>query len=305
MASVPARLLRAFARARIKTTPVDYRYVRELRLRMGGAIVPTLVSRQVGLRPARPDELGGVGGEWVGVPGATRTVLYVHGGAYVGGDTRTYRNLAGRLAVRLGADVALVDYRLAPEHPYPAALDDAVAAYRALLDAGVDPARTAIGGDSAGGGLALATLLRAREEGLPLPAAAVLISPWTDLTCSGASVEANGEADAMLTGAMGRAGAARYGAGAELTDPGLSPLFGDLAGLPPILVTVDESEILLSDAERLVERIESAAGRVELLRGRGLLHVWPVFVPFLPEALATVRRLGDFLDAELEALEAA
>ncbi len=299
MSSVTARLVRRSLRAMVKPTPLDDRFVSESRRRIDGAPTPTFLGRHVGLRTVAPGELGATEGEWVGVPAARRHLVYLHGGYYIAGRTHLYRNLAARLATGLDAEVLLVRYRLAPEHPYPAAVDDAIAAYRALLDRDVDPATVAILGDSAGGGLTLAVLLRARAEGTPLPAAAVVFSPWTDLTCSSDSVDRNDAADDVLSAGALREAAACYAGDADLADPGISPLFGDLSGLPPLLVTVDASETLHDDARQLVERAEAAGTRCELHEETGLFHIWPALVPFVPEARRTVSEVVTFLDHEL------
>lgn len=299
MPSLAARLIRLEIRITMKPTSCGDRLVEETRRRIDRAPVPSLRRRQVGHRPILIDEIGRMHGEWVGVPAARRHVLYLHGGYYIAGRPRTYRNLAGHLATGLNADVMILDYRLAPEHPYPAAVEDALAAYQGLVGTGVDPATVAIAGDSAGGGLTLAVLLRAKSEGVPLPGAAVLFSPWTDLTCSGASVDRNDPADDMLSAAALRAAAACYAGPCDLKNPEISPLFGDLSGLPPMFVTVDNSETLLDDSLRLIEQTRAAGTRSELCQTTGLFHVWPVLVPYLREARRTVAEVVAFLDREL------
>ncbi len=226
-------------------------------------------------------------------------MLYLHGGYYIAGQTKTYRNLAGRLASGLRAEVVLLRYRLAPEHPYPAAVDDAIGAYRAMLANGVDPRSVAIVGDSAGGGLTMALVLRAKQQGLPIPAAAVVLSPWVDLTCSAPSIDRNDSVDDMLSAGALRRAAALYAGSADPATPDISPLLGELSGSPPVLVTVDSSETLLDDSLRLVDRLRACGGRVELRQTTGLFHVWPILVPFLPEARRTVRDIIAFLDTEL------
>lgn len=299
MPSLTARVVRRAVRATMKPLPADSRFVAELRDQIGGRPPPSLLGRRVGQRVLAAGELDGVAGEWVGVPAATRHILYLHGGYYVAGGPPTYRNLAARLAAGLDADVLLPDYRLAPEHPYPAAVDDGIAAYRALLATGVDPSTAAIAGDSAGGGLTLAVLLRAKAEGVALPAGAVLLSPWTDLTCSGESIDGNDAADDVLWAASLRAAAAHYAGTSDPALPELSPLFGDLSGLPPLFVTVDESEALLDDSLRLTERARAAGTSVELRRTTGLFHIWPVTVPYVREARQTVAEIVAFLDRTL------
>ena len=299
MTSLIARGLRPLIRSQLKPSAVDDDFAADLRRRITGVRIPSFLGRGVGRRVVEEGELGTVRGEWVGVPAAHRHVLYVHGGYYLAGQTQTYRTLAGRLAAGLGADVLLVEYRLAPEHPFPAGRDDVFDAYRAMLDAGADPGQLAVVGDSAGGGLVLALLLRARDEGVPLPAAAVLLSPWVDLSCSSGSVDRNDEADDMLSAAALRRAARFYAGSADPSDPAVSPALADLHGLPPIFVTADESETLLDDALAVEERVRAAGGRCDLRRTTGLFHVWPVFVPVLPEARETVTEIVEFLDREL------
>jgi acetyl esterase/lipase len=194
--------------------------------------------------------------------------------------------------------VLLAAYRLAPEHPHPAALQDGLANYRALIQR-FDPSSVALTGDSAGGGLTLALLQHARDEGLPLPAAAVLLSPWADLTEEAPSRSTNDQADDMLSRATLKGAASAYLAGADPRQPSASPVLGDLAGLPPLLVSVDESEILLDDATRIVEGAVAAGGQATLIRRSGLFHEWPTLVPSLPEACETVDEIVAFLDERL------
>jgi acetyl esterase/lipase len=272
--------------------------VRHLRRIVDRAPVVAPMPRGVARRPVAPGELPGVAGEWVGVPAATRAVLHHHGGAYVSGRPAGYRNLAARLARGLRADVLLARYRLAPEHPHPAALADALDNYRALLQR-FDPTSVAVMGDSAGGGLTLALLQRVRDEGLPLPAAGVLLSPWADLTDDAPSRASNREADDMLSPATLVGAAQAYLAGANPRDPSASPVFGDLRGLPPLLVSVDESEVLLDDAIRIVEGVTATGGQARLIRRSGLFHVWPVLVPMLAEARETLGEMVEFLEARL------
>jgi len=205
-------------------------------------------------------EAGGVPAEWVRAAGCSyeRVVEYLHGGGYVIGGLATHRELASRLSRSTGASVLVVDYRLAPEHPFPAALDDAVAAYRWLLAEGFDASSVALAGDSAGGGLVVATLIALRDANSPLPAAAVCLSPWADLTQSGDSVTTRAEIDPITSKAALDAMAAWYLGDHDPRDPLASPLFGDLAGLPPLLVQVGELEVLYDDAARLAERARDA-----------------------------------------------
>lgn len=227
-----------------------------------------------------------------------RHVLYLHGGGYCLGSPNSHIGMVARLAKRAGAVAILPDYRLAPEHPYPAAIDDCVRVYRALLDE-IEPSTLAIAGDSAGGGAALSTLCRLRDGGDPLPAAAYLLSPWTDLTGSGGSTATKAEVDPMLQPPFLREGAAMYAGGMPLDDPGLSPLFADLTGLPPTLIQTGSDEILLDDTTRLAERLEQVGVDTTVEIADGLWHVYPAFAGFMPEATAALVRAGMFLRAQL------
>lgn len=234
---------------------------------------------------------------WWFVPGRPtdgRVVLYLHGGAYVAGSHGTHRGLAASFA-RVGhARVLLPEYRLAPEDRFPAAVDDALASYRWLLEhEDVDPARIAVAGDSAGGGLAVALTVAARDDGLPLPAGIAVMSPWVDLTASGASVVTNDHNDIWLDGTL-IGPAARLYAGDDVAHPLASPLFADLTGLPPMLVHVGTHEVLLDDARRLVHRARQHGVDASLGEFDGLWHVFQA-IPGLPETRASLRELGAFV----------
>jgi epsilon-lactone hydrolase len=249
---------------------------------------------------ARPGTLGGV--DVLRLDGPYRSdivVLYFHGGGYTFGSPRTTATLTSRLAARAGASAISVGYRLAPENPFPAALDDALAAYRGLLDSGVAPARIVVAGDSAGGGLAMALLIAARDAGLARPAAAVLFSPWTDLTLSGASITSKGEADLVLTADGQREAAADYADGTAPDDPLVSPLFADLAGLPPLLIQVGSHEILLDDSTGLAERAAIADVEVRLEVTAGAPHVFQRFAGSLDEADVALASAGAFIRAHV------
>ncbi|MBS4045749.1 MAG: alpha/beta hydrolase [Alphaproteobacteria bacterium] len=226
-----------------------------------------------------------VHGEWLRPrqPRRGRALLYLHGGGYMAGNPRTHRAITARLAHRLGVAVFSLDYRLAPEHPYPAALEDALAAWRWLLDDGWRPDRLWLAGDSAGGGLALALMLACKQQALPLPAAAALFSPWTDLTCSGASVTQNAQSCAWFTPHQLDFAARLYADRHTLGDPLVSPLFGDLSGLPPLLLHVSDSELLRDDSLRLEAKARAAGNPVRLRLWHGLPHAWPNFAGLMPE----------------------
>ncbi len=241
-------------------------------------------------------EVGGVAAEWVVAAGADddRALLYLHGGAYTRGSVRSHRSFCGRLSVDTKARVLALDYRLAPEHPHPAAVDDATAGYRWLLDEGFDPQRLVVAGDSAGGGLTAALLLALGAEGDPRPAGAVLLSPWVDLTLSGASMEERAAEDPICSpGSLARS-AAWYAGGEDPACPLISPLFGDLTGLPPLLVLVGTAEVLLDDSLRFAAAADAVGVDLTLVVEEGLLHVWPLF-PGVPESDAAVAQIGEWV----------
>lgn len=242
-----------------------------------------------------------VPGRWVvhaaaGAAGpAARVVLYLHGGAYVMGSSRTHLGLAGALSRTARAAVAVPDYRLAPEHPFPAALDDVERVYRWLVeDRGVAPGQLALGGDSAGGGLAVGLLVRLRAAGAPLPACAVLTSPWLDLAGTGASMRTRDGIDPWLTSDMTRRAGQAYAAGRHLQDPELSPLYADLRGLPPVLVHAGGDEILLDDARRFVTACRAQGVEASFGGFDGMWHAFPLF-PGTSEARDALREAGGFV----------
>ena len=244
---------------------------------------------------------GGVTADRVITPASrpNRHVLYLHGGAYRLGAPSTYRHFTWRIASAAQARVLVIDYRLAPEHPFPAALEDAVSYYRWLLAEGADPRQIAVIGDSAGGGLALALLLKLRDSGLPLPAAAVVLSPWTDLALTGASLTLNAKLDAMVHAEDVPKFAADYLAGADPRDPYASPLYGDPTGLPPTLIQVGSEEILRDDAVRMAEMMQRANCQAELQIWPRMPHVWHLFAPILPEAREAIAEIGKFVQRTL------
>jgi len=244
-----------------------------------------------------PVDAGGVPAEWVAasVARGDRAVLYLHGGGYCVGSINTHRHLAGDVSRAAGARVLLIDYRLAPEHPFPAAVDDAVRAYRFLLDAGISPRHGAIAGDSAGGGLTVAALLALRDADVPLPAAGVCLSPWLDLTQSGASMDGKAAVDPMVQRDRLQRLADAYLAGADPKTPLASPLFANLTGLPPLLIQVGTAETLLDDSTRLAERARAAGVPVTLEAWDDMIHVWQAFASLLPEGGQAIERIGAFL----------
>ena len=235
--------------------------------------------------------------EWLRPPSATpgRVVLYLHGGGYVIGSPRSHRHLAAAIAGAAGASALLLDYRLAPEHPFPAAVEDATSAYRWLLDQAIAPERIVIAGDSAGGGLTVATLLALREARVPLPVGGVCISPWVDLTCSGASYATKAAADPIVRRAGVEEMARAYLGATPPRTPLASPLFADLRGLPPLLIHVGSDEVLLDDAVQLAERARTAGVDATLDIYDRMIHVWHWFLPMLDEAQTAVEAIGRFV----------
>ncbi|RTL71584.1 MAG: alpha/beta hydrolase [Hyphomicrobiales bacterium] len=220
-------------------------------------------------------------------------VLYLHGGGYFYGSPRTHRQILIGLVKAMGVPVWGLDYRLAPEHPFPAAVEDAVAAYRCLVQK-FPAARIVLAGDSAGGGLALVTAAEIRDQGLPAPAGIIAFSPWTDLAATGSSVDANARSCAMFRPAGLRKAADVYLAGQDACDPRASPLYADLAGLPPMLLFASRHELLLDDTLRLAEKAKAAGVDVEVVLRDRLLHVWPIFVHLLPEAREAMQDVTRF-----------
>jgi len=247
-------------------------------------------------------DAGGVPAELVRAPGAAGqadpngAILYLHGGGYAFCGPGTHRLLAYNLSATTGMPCLLPDYRLAPEHPYPAALEDAVAAYGWLRGKNHPAERIAVAGDSAGGGLTVATVLRLQQLGQPLPGAIACLSPWTDLTMSGASINTKADTDPMVQRASLERCAQWYlGDGGDRTDPLASPLHGDLSGLPPILIQVGSEEVLLDDAARLAARAAEAGATVDYACWDGMFHVWHLYAPMLSEGRDAIAQIGDFL----------
>lgn len=244
-------------------------------------------------------DVEGIAGEWLSRADsvAGRALLFLHGGGYTTGSIRSHRRLAALVAAACAADCLTIDYRLAPEHPCPAAVDDAVTAYQWLRASGASSIM--IAGDSAGGGLALATLLALRKRGVVLPDAAVLLAPWLDLTCAGTSMTVNADADFILSADGLREAAQSYAGTRPLEDELVSPLFGDFAGLPPVFVQVGDADLVLDDALRFARRAGDSGSVVELEVAEGMPHVFQGFSGLLPEADRAIDRIGNWAQSIL------
>jgi acetyl esterase/lipase len=229
---------------------------------------------------------------------ADRCVLYFHGGGYVVGSAALYRDFLWRIAAATRACVLYFDYRLAPEHPFPAAVEDSTKAYRWLAQR-FDHRRIVFAGDSAGGGLAFAAVHKLRDESSPLPGAVVALSPWTDLALTGASLQSNAEADPMMSVAAMPMYVKHYLAGADPMHPYASPLYGDSLGLPPALIQVGSDEILRDDAVRMAEKLRAAGCDIEIEVWPRMPHCWQLYARILPEGRDAVERIGTFLDRKL------
>ncbi len=242
-------------------------------------------------------DAGGVPSDWVAATGAdeTRAVLHLHGGGYVIGSALSHRGLLGRLSVATGARVLGINYRMAPENPFPAALEDAVKAYRFLLDQGIEARRIAVTGDSAGGGLAAATLVALRDEGLPQPGCAVCLSPWVDMEGLGETMQTRAAVDPMVQREALLEMAKLYLGDADPRSPLAAPLHADLSGLAPILIQVGDAETLLDDSIRFEAALKQAGNDVTLEVWDEMIHVWHLFAPMLDKGQEAIDRMGEFI----------
>jgi epsilon-lactone hydrolase len=261
-------------------------------------------ARRFGKIPAgidiSPVTIDGIPAEWILPSGATRDriIFFLHGGGYVSGSCSDHRIHVAKFVKGTGLAALLFEYRLAPEHPYLAAIEDSLAAYQWLLHQGVSPSDIVFAGDSAGGGLALALLLALRDRGMPLPAAATVMSPWTDLKCTGESYRTKAKVCLSPEGTW-TAFSRHYVADNDPCLPWISPLYGDLHGLPPILIHVGEDEILCDDSIRFAEKAKEAGVDVTLRVGEGMFHCYPVCAPLFPEATAAMEEICNFIRTHL------
>ena len=274
-----------------------HKSVAELRTTFDSHMEPIPVAQDC---TAESVDLSGVPAEKIVHPGAIpgKVLLYLHGGGYVVGSPRSYRHLVSRFAVAARVTGYQLDYRLAPEHPYPAALEDAEKAYRQLLASGIAPENLIVGGDSAGGNLASALLLKARTEGLPQPAGLYLLSPWLDMSTTGVSYDTVGSRDVIISREVIDAYAATFLNG-QPDDPFASPVRADLDGLPPMLIQVGTEEVLLSDSLSFANRASLAGLEVRLHVWPEMPHAWPLFHPFIRAGLSAIDEAGQWMRQRL------
>ncbi|MGB2207356.1 MAG: alpha/beta hydrolase [Parvibaculales bacterium] len=268
-----------------------------LELARGGANRNPILNLIMGKnRPGAAFKIGAMDTEWVGDENADRTLLYLHGGGYVLGSIDTHRSMVTRLCKFAGIRGLIVDYRLAPEHPYPSAIEDAELAYDYLTENGVTPEKMLLAGDSAGGGLSLALMQTLREHGKAQPKAVALLSPWTDLTISGRSHKERAERDPMIDVERMPQAIDWYCPNQDKKNPLISPVFADLAGFPPMFVQVGSEEVLFDDSTRLVENAEKANVEAELQIWPDMPHVHQIAHNFVPEAKAALRDIAGFFN---------
>ena len=258
------------------------------------------------MRPAdgvqvRHANIAGIECDWLVPEGCddAPVLYYLHGGAYVMGSPKTHRRMVSHIVSRAGMRALLPDYRLAPENPFPASLEDSTGVYRALIKGGVDPTNMAIGGDSAGGNLAMATLLALRDAGDPLPATCFLLSPWLDLAAKGESHETRAKHDPWFRPEDMPEVVRKYCSEYDLKNPLVSPVYADASDLPPTLIQVGDHEILLSDSTRLADNISNAGGDVTLQIWPEMWHVFQFFIGQMPESKKAIKRIAEYLRQQL------
>ncbi len=298
MSSLRARLIRSLTSRYIRKIDLANADIAKTRKRLDQIGGFGRVGRRVGIQK---DKLYGLKVEWYRPEKARsgKILLYLHGGAFVLGSCASHRKLVTQIARAGRIDAVLPEYRLAPEHPYPAGLQDCVGVYRALLDYGYNPKNIIVAGDSAGGGLTMSLMLELRHTGLPLPGGAVLISPFLDLTASGESVTTRAEQEPWFRVEDLDVVIKHYCPDEDLEDPMISPVFANVAGLPPTLVQVGDDEILLSDSTRIAEKMKEAGVDVELQVFPEMWHVFQLFVGKMPESRDAVDKIGAFLREKL------
>lgn len=287
----------------IDTSTVDLAHIVDMRERLNK--ISRFLKRAFGVS-VEATTVNGLYAEWLRPKRAAdgKVLLYLHGGAYLVGSCRTHRQMVSHIARAAGVNALVPEYRLAPEHPFPAAIDDAVGVYRWLLTNGFGPGDIFIAGDSAGGGLTVATLLSLRHAGLPMPAAVVLLSPFLDVTASGESATTRADQDPWFNARDMHIVADNYCEDeSELQNPLVSPVFANVAGLPPTFIQVGDDEILLSDSTRLADKMNDMGLDVEIEIWPEMWHVFQLFIGKMPESRRAIRRIGAFLGARMQAVE--
>lgn len=306
MISWRARVIRRITSRFVKgidTSTVDQAHVADMRARLDK--IARFLKRAFGVA-VEATTVNGLYAEWLRPKKAAnnKVLLYLHGGAYLVGSCRTHRQLVSHIARAAGINALVPEYRLAPEHPFPAAIEDAIAVYGWLLASGYDSADIFIAGDSAGGGLTVATLLSLRHAGMPMPAAVVLLSPFLDITASGESAITRADQDPWFDAKDVHIVADNYcGAGADLKNPLISPVFANVAGLPPALIQVGDDEILLSDSTRFADKMKDAGLDVEIEIWPEMWHVFQLFIGKMPESRRAINRIGEYMRARMPPAE--
>ena len=291
-----ARIVRWITSWYIRRTNVQNAEVHKIRGRLD--FIGRLLIRAFGVRVERTT-VAGLYAEWLRPKRAPddKVLLYLHGGAYIIGSCRSHGQMVSHIARAAGINALVPEYRLAPEHKFPAAIEDCVAVYRDLLASGIRPENIVIAGDSAGGGLTVATLLSLQDAGDPLPAAAVLLSPYLDVTASGESATTRADSDPWFRAEDMEVVVSNYCAADEVRNPLVSPVFADVKGLPPVLIQVGDDEILLSDSTRFADMIRAAGGTVDIEVWLDMWHVFQLFVGKMPEARRAINKIGGYLRA--------
>jgi acetyl esterase/lipase len=291
--------MRTFVKPVVSRVRVTTRVMKFCQLGFDTITLALPVNPEVHISPAHP---GGVGGEWLSAGRnivSGRVLLYFHGGGYFFGSPRSHRSLTWRLSRECRAKVLALDYRQPPDWKYPAPLDDAIAAYKSILKRGYKPENIILGGDSAGGNLTLVTMLKLRQLELPLPGAAVLISPWTDLSCQGESIVSNAETDQYIPVNILRFVAQAYSKHSNEVDPFISPVYADLTGFPPLFIQVSGAELLYDDATRIAVNAKAAGVTCRLQVWDKMMHVFQALAGWLPEANLAVKEIGQFVNETL------
>jgi acetyl esterase/lipase len=294
MTSLRAKFIRRTTRAYFNTVDAEKADVHAMRKKWHSAAKVLWTARKVTVEAV---DIHGLHAEWLTPKGCPddKLLLYLHGGAYVMGNCATHRQMVSYIAKYSGIKALLPEYRLAPEHPFPAAVDDAVGLYRSLLSDGYPAANIVIAGDSAGGGLTMATLLSLRDARIPLPAAACLLSPWLDLAATGESMTTHAKKDPWFQPEDMPIVAAYYCRQDQIRNSLVSPVYADLSGLPPLYIQVGEDEILLSDSTRAADKVKAAGGEVEIEIWPGMWHVFQAFLIQVPESKKAVKKIGNFV----------